>query len=126
MDLTQGPADILLRDTEMSADRNRAQGVIDTETPGRGNMCVEGNGSLCVKGDPQLSGSVDQLDVFRTQIVVLSKAEGLHSTGVAFQDPAAIWIISVENTRPALPEEKALTMQIIFKISMFIRTDMIG
>ena len=109
----------------MPADRDGAEGIVDTEAPGRGNMRVERQHSLRIKGDPQLTGCVDQLDIFRAQIIAHPKAESLHRTGMTLQDPCAVRVISVENAGPALAEKKALTVKVIFKISVLIGADMI-
>ena len=125
MDLEKCFLHLFRRDAEMPADRDRAQRVVDAETSGRGHFRVEVHESLHIEGDAQLAGLLDQLQVFRVQVGFGTESVSLYAAGVAVHDPLVILVVRVEDTHSALPEQKALALQIVVEILVLVGADMI-
>ena len=125
MNPAQSLTDVVVRNSEMPADGDGTESVVDAETARGRNMCMETDRSFGVKGDPQLSGCVDQLNGFSAQIILLSQTECLHLAGMSLQDPGTPGVVSVEDPDLTLTEQKALAVQIILEVSVFIGTDMV-
>ena len=102
MDPSESSTDIIFRHIKMTADGNRAQRVVDTETAGSRHMRMNRNCTRGIKLHTQLAGRMDQRNILRPQIIFFTQTIRLHLTGVPLQDPVAIGIIPVDDSDPAL------------------------
>ena len=60
------------------------------------------------------------------QIRLRAQPVSLYAAGVAVHDLLIIFVVRIEDTYPALAEEKALALQVVVEIFVLVGTDMIG
>ena len=111
--------------TEMTADGNGAERVIDAELSRHGHFRVKVHQSPDMEIHSQPARRMDQLRTLSAEHTVFSHAVSFQLTGVSLNHLSGMGIITVDDTHLALPEQKALTFHIFLKAVMFAGTDMV-
>ena len=110
---------------EVSAHRNGRKCIVNTESSRCWYFHFKVHLSFHTKINAQLSRLIDQLQFLRIKICRRIKAIGLKRTGMPLQHRLHMGIILIDDSQTALFKQKSFTELILFKICVFIGSDMI-
>ena len=118
--------DLLRSYAEVSADRDRAERVVNAEAAGSRYFRAEFHKAFDIKRYAKFARLFDQSEVLRVQIRGRCKTVRLYTAGMTVADPLIIGIVRVEDANFALPEQKTLAIEIIVEVLVLIGTDVVG
>ena len=117
--------DIFHTDSEMTADGNGSQRIVDTEFAGKIDLHRKIHKSFRLIGNSQRAFSCNEMQIFCTKISLLTETESFQPAGMALQHFFQMFIVSIHDPHSALFEQHTLAADIVLKIFVFIRADMI-
>ena len=117
--------DILLGYLKMTADGNGSQRIVNAELTRNIDLHRKIHKSLHMIGNSQIALSSNESGVLCTEICFFGKSVGFKFAGVAFDNAVKVFIVTIYDTNLTLLEKHGFAVQIIIKILVLIRSDMI-
>ena len=117
--------DILLGYLKMAADGNGSQRIVNAELTWNIDLHRKIHKSLNMIGNSQIPLSSNESGALCTEICFFGKSIGFKFTGVAFDNAVKVFIVTIYDTNLTLSEKHGFAVQIIIKVLVLIRSDMI-
>ena len=109
----------------MAADGNGSQRIVNAELTWNIDLHRKIHKSLNMIGNSQIALSSNESGALCTEICFFGKSIGFKFTGVAFDNAVKVFIVTIYDTNLTLSEKHGFAVQIIIKVLVLIRSDMI-